>query len=303
MKRISIFFYSIRQGLKSLYRNRMFSLASIGTIMTCLFLFGIFYFIICNFHYMVVTAESSVGITVFFKKGTTDDKIKEIGEKISSKEEVEQIKFISAEEAWEQAKEKMFKGREELIERFQNDNPLADSASYEVHLNDVSKQKLLVKYIEKIEGVRQVNNSDSTAESLSSLNLLIGYISAGIIIILIAVAVFLINTTIAMGISIRQEEIAIMKLIGATDYFIRAPFIVEGIVIGLVGSIVPLTILYFLYDKVIVYISTKFRVLSDVLVFLDVNHVFLSFIPISLGIGIGIGLLGSYITIRKHLKV
>ena len=130
-----------------------------------------------------------------------------------------------------------------------------------------------------------------------------GYVSAGIILILLCVAVFLISNTVTIGIAVRREEIAIMKLIGATDYFVRAPFIVEGILIGIIGSALPLTVLYFMYRRIIFYVADKFRWLSSMLEFLPVDKVFATLIPVGLILGVGIGFLGSRMTIRKHLKV
>lgn len=251
---------------------------------------------------MIQSAEQSVGITVFFKKGITQEKIDDIGEQIVQREEVKEIQFISAEEAWEQFKEEMFKGKEKLLETYEDDNPLADSACYEITLNDVTKQKQLVKYIKKLEGVRQVKSSDTTAQGLSSFNLLVGYVSIGIIAVLIFVAVFLISTTVTMGISIRKDEITIMRLIGASDYLIRAPFVVEGVIIGLVGSILPLFILYILYEKIVSYIMTKFSILTRILNFIPPKEVFFYLIPISICIGVGIGFLGSTMTVRRHLR-
>lgn len=298
--RIRTFLYSIRQGLKSIYRNRLFSLASVGTITACLFLFGIFYFTISNFQYMIRTAETSVGVTVFFKEGLRQAEKDAIGAAIKSRPEVDRIHYLSAEETWENYKEQHL--RPELAETFGDDNPLADSDSYEVYLNDVSKQRTLVNYIKTLDGVRQVNSSDATASGLASFNSLVGYISAAILIILLAVSVFLISTTVAMGISVRREEISIMKLIGATDYFIRAPFIVEGIVIGTVGAILPLGVLYVIYGKVVTTIMERFNTLANVLTFLDVHTVFAKLTPLSVAIGIGIGFVGSYMTVRKHLR-
>ena len=106
-----------------------------------------------------------------------------------------------------------------------------------------------------------------------------------------------------MGISVRKEEIAIMKLIGATDFFIRAPFIVEGMIIGLIGSLLPLGIVFVIYKKVVTYIISKFTILTDYLVFLDVKEVFAVLVPLSMLIGLGIGFAGSFFTVKKHLKV
>lgn len=301
--KISTTIYSIKQGIKNILRNKMFSLASIGTIMACIFLFGIFFFILSNFRYMIKTAETSVGVTVFFDEGTSEEQITYIGDEIKTRAEVAEINYISAEQAWENFKAEYYGDESDLMEGFEDDNPLKDSASYEIYLNDVSMQRQLVKFIENIDGVRQVNSSDLAASSLSSFNILVGYISAAIIIILLSVAVFLISTTVAMGISVRKDEIYIMKLIGATDYFIRAPFIVEGVIIGFIGAILPLLILYFMYNRIIAYITTKFHILAGILTFLDVNQVFQVLIPVSLVIGIGIGFFGSFFTVRKHLHV
>ena len=295
--------YSIKQGFKNIYHNRLFSLASIGTITACLFLFGIFYFILANFTHMVQEAETSVGVTVFFDEGTREFRMHEIGQMIADRPEVESVEFTSAEEAWEKVKEQMFNGRDELAESFGDDNPLADSASYGVYLKDISKQAELVSYIETIPDVRMVKSSDTTAAGLSSFNNLVGYVSVAIMVILTAVAIFLISTTISMGISVRRDEIAIMKLIGATDFFIRAPFIVEGVIIGLIGAVIPLIILWFLYREIVVYVTEKFLLLTGVLDFLSAKEVFAALVPIAFAMGVGIGLIGSLITVRKHLKV
>lgn len=298
--KISTWFYSLKQGLKSIYRNRLFSLASIGTITACLFLFGIFYFVVANFRYMIDAAEKTVGVTVFFDEGISEEEIKAIGEQIKIKQEVDRIEYLSAEESWEIYKEKYL--TEELAETFGEDNPLEDSASYTVYLNDVSKQGEVVTFIENIHGVRKVNNSESFATGLTGFNVLVGYVTSAIIIILLGVAVFLISTTVTMGISVRKEEIYIMKLIGATDYFVRAPFIVEGVLIGCMGSLLPIGVLYLLYGKVTEFIGEKFSSTFGAMNFLSRGEIFSNLIPISVVIGVGIGFLGSYYTLRKHIK-
>lgn len=298
--KIRTFLYSIKQGFKNIYRNRLFSLASVGTITACLFLFGIFYFILSNFQYMIETAETSVGVTVFFEEGLDMKAKREIGEQIQARPEVDRIHYLSAEETWENYKKNYLKP--ELAATFGDDNPLQDSDSYEVYLNDVTKQRALVMYIHTLDGVRQVNSSDATASGLASFSNLVGYISAAIMIILLAVSIFLISTTVAMGISVRSEEISIMRLIGATDYFIRAPFIVEGILIGIMGAILPMGILYVIYDKVVTTIMSKFNTLANILSFLDIQTVFQVLLPLSLAIGVGIGFIGSRMTVRKHLR-
>lgn len=301
--RISTFFYTLRQGTKNIWKNKMFSLASIATMSACIFLFGVFYSVVVNFQSVVQEVESGVAVTVFFVDGTSQEQIDAIGEQISKRAEVSNKVFISAEQAWAEFQKIYFEGAEDMAEGFTNDNPLANSAHYEVYMNDISMQEALVTYLSSLEGVKEVKSSDIAANTLTDFNRLIGYVSAGIILILLCVAIFLISNTVMIGIAVRREEIAIMKLIGATDYFVRAPFIVEGILIGIIGSVLPLTVLYFMYRRIIFYVAEKFRWLSSMLEFLPVDKVFSTLIPVGLILGVGIGFLGSVMTIRKHLRV
>lgn len=304
MKLINLLIYAIKQGVKSIHRNKRFSLASLGTIVSCLFLLGMFYIILVNIQYMVKNAESMVGISVFFEEKLEQEEIDTIGLLIQENKEVESIQFISAEEAWERCKKEVLDGQEDLIETFSNDNPLLDSASYELYLNDVSKQKEVVKKLEAIDGVRKVVSSDVSANMFSGVQSIIAYTSIVIIIILLGVSIFLINITVTMGVSVRKEEIQIMKLIGASDLFVRAPFLIEGVVIGAVGTIIPVLILWLNYGRLIKFIEAKYSnsALSEILTFLDSMTVFRILIPILFLIGVGIGLLGSYFTTRKLLR-
>ncbi len=301
--KINSFFYSLQQGVKNIWRNKLFSLASIATMAACIFLFGLFYMIVTNFQDTVKSAEEGVAVTVFFENGLPDSEIASIGEQIERRPEVAECNFITAEMAWDQFKGDYFEGHEELAEGFESDNPLANSAHYEIYLSDVSLQDALVSFLESTPGVREVHQSEDAAKTLTDLNTLIKYISIGIIAILFAVAVFLISNTVNVGISVRKEEIAVMKLIGATDFFVRAPFIVEGLLIGIIGSAIPLVVLYYLYDGIVQYIGERFSFISSMLKFLSGEQIFRILIPAALIMGVGIGLIGSAISVRRHLKV
>lgn len=297
--RISSFFYTLRQGVRNLFRNKMFTLASIATISACLFLFGLFYAIVTNFQHIVRTAQEGVAVSVFFDDGLEDSRIQNIGELIARRTEVSDINFISAEEAWESFKA-------EYLGDYQDgftENPLIDSAHYDIYLSDVSMQSALVTYLESLDGVRQVNRSEVVATTLTGVNALIAYVSVGIIAILFAVSVFLISNTVMIGISVRREEINIMKYIGATDFFVRSPFVIEGMLIGLIGAAIPLGFIYGMYNVVMDYMTERFPMLSSLLSFLTVEEVFGVLTPVSLGIGVGIGFLGSVVTVRRHLRV
>lgn len=295
--------HHIKEGFKNIYRNRLFSLASIATITACIFLFGVFYSIVINFNYMLKEVENDICITVFFDEGLTQEDIKEIGDDIAQRVEVSNIHYTSAQEAWDKFKDEYFKDYPELAEGYKDDNPLINSDSYEVYLNDASMQSSLVTYIENLEGVRQVNRSEITANSLSSAAKLVGYVALAIIIILLAVSVFLITNTIVIGITVRKEEISIMKFIGATDAFVNAPFFVEGILIGVFGSIIPLLILGYMYQGVVSYVLEKFSILNNILVFMPAAEVFKVLAPVSIILGIGIGIVGSFFAVRKHANV
>lgn len=298
--RFSTLIYTIKQGIVNIFRNKWYSLASMATISACLFMFGIFYSLVANFQYIVKEAQDGVAVTVFFEEGISDERVAEIGSLIEKRAEVSHVNFVSADAAWESFKDDYLG---EYADGFGDDNPLPNSANYEVYLNDVSMQDSLVTYVESLDGVRRVNRSEVTANTLSGMNKLIGYASAGIIAILLAVSIFLISNTVTIGISVRKEEINIMKYIGATDFFVRAPFVIEGILIGLAGSVLPLAIIYVIYNNVIAYVSTRFSMLSQLLKFLTVDQVFQVLMPISLIIGIGIGFFGSFSTVRKHIRV
>lgn len=301
--RISTVGYSLKQGVKNIKRNKMFSVASIATMAACIFLFGLFYAIVLNFNYIVEKAEEGVAITVFFDEDATQSQKDKIGEQLKKEDGVLEVNYVSADEAWDKFKDDYFGDSADLADGFKSDNPLANSDNYEVYMSDVSKQKDVVSFAEKLDGVRKVNKSDVVAKTLTSVNKLVGYISVAIIAILLAVSIFLISNTVTMGITVRREEIAIMKYIGAKDGFVRAPFVIEGLLIGFIGALIPLVVLYFMYDKAIAYIMTKFSLLNNIVEFLPVLAVYRTLLPVGVALGVGIGFVGSFFTIRKHLRV
>ena len=301
--KISTFGYTIKQGIKNIWTNKMFSIASIATMAACIFMFGMFYSIVINFQHVVNDVESGVAITVFFDAGTTQDQIDAIGQEIAMRPEVSSFNYVSAEEAWEEYKLEYFDGDEAAAASFGTDNPLAGESNYEIYMEDISQQSSLVSYLEGLDHVSRVRQSEMVANTLTDFNRLVSIVSAVIILILICVAVFLISNTVRTGIAVRKEEIGIMKVIGATDYFVRAPFIVEGILIGLIGAAIPLIILHAMYGRIIEYVANRFGFLNNLLTFLPVDTVFQILLPVGLILGVGIGYIGSRVTVRKHINV
>lgn len=303
--RISTFWFCLKQGIINICRNIWFSLASTAIISACIFLFCVFFSVISNIHYMVMAAESSMGITVFFDETLSDREIQQIGDRIEAEKRdlIRDMKYISAEEAWESFKTEYFGDNSALADGFAEDNPLAGSASYEIYLHDIAEQGPIVQYLEQIPGIRKVNYSNSAAAGLSSFNRILALLFGTIILMLLAVAVFLISNTISVAAAFRKNENQIMRLIGATNFMIRAPFVVEGVILGLVGAVIPLAAMFFIYRQTVAYVIERFQLLSGIIQFLPIGSVYPVMAGISLALGGGLGFIVSFVTIRRHLKV
>lgn len=323
LRKINSLIYVIKQGIANIFHNKLFSLASVATISACLFLLGAFYAIVANFQHIVLKAEEGVSVTVFFHDDydlcyrsegfahreeyvhpegmvPTPERLQEIGREILAREEVSQVQFTSDEEAWAEFGPKYF--GEDYASGYE-DNPLKGENSYQVFLSNVEAQDDLVTWLHSMPEVRRVNYDENTATTLTGANLLIAYISLAIIVVLFAVSIFLISNTVAVGISARSQEINIMKYVGATDFFARSPFVIEGMLIGLIGAVVPLVALYYMYQYALNYLRGSFTMLSSLLDFLSVKEVFAFLTPTCFAVGVGMGFLGSILAVRKHLRV
>lgn len=249
------------------------------------------------------TAETTVGITVFFDEDMPEDQILAAGDVIRGWEEVREARYISAAQAWENFKTEYFEGMEELAEGFADDNPLSGSASYEIFLNDIEEQDKIVERLEGMEGVRKVRYSSTAVAGLTSAGKMVGAMSAVIICVLLAVAVFLISNTISVAAAFRRRENEIMRLIGATNYMIRAPFVVEGVLLGALGAAVPLAGMYVLYQKAVIYIGEHYQMLAGMFEPIPLGDIFPYMAAAAGCLGAGIGFFVSYFTIHRHLKV
>ena len=298
--KISTLIFTFKQGFKNIFRNKLFSLATIATIAACIFLFGIFYSLVVNVQYSIEKAETNVAVTVFFNEDISEEQIRQIGDMIRGRSEVASVEYVSATDAWESFKVDYLG---EYADGYEGDNPLEGSENYEIYLSDVSKQPELVAWLETVDGVREINHSDVTANILTQFNRLLSYVSLGIIGILLAVSLFLISNTVAMGIAVRREEIGIMKLIGATNFVVRSPFLIEGILLGIIGAGIPLAAVYYIYIYIIQYAAEHFVILNDLLQFRTARDIFSVLIPVALILGVGLGFFGSLFSVKKHLKV
>lgn len=291
--------YTLGEGLKNLVRNKWYTLASVATIASCLFLFGIFFAISADFQDTVKDAQQNVSVTVFFRSGTTQDQIDALQKTVKRRDDVKRVTFVSADAAWDRFK-KEYLG--DYADSF-TENPLSDSANLQIQMKDVSTQASLVKYLQKQDIVREVNYSDITAATLSGANRMIAWISMFIIVLLLAVSIFLISTTVTVGITARREEIQIMKYIGATDLFVGAPFLVEGAVISLVGSLLPIGLVAVFYSRVVSFIAAHFAVVARILHFLPAGTILGRYALPSVLLSVLLGLAVSALTLARHLDV
>ena len=301
--RIRTLWYCLIEGIKNLFKNRLMSLASILTIVASLFIVSIFYSITINLNQTLDTFEQNIGIAVFFEKDVTENAILTLKTQLEAREEIYEVTYISEEQAWEEFKGDYFKGREELLEGFDEDNPLVGSASLQVLFNDISKQDHLITLLETESIVRHVKEAREVAAIVENFNDLVAYISIALIIILSIISLFIISNTIRLGIAFRKREINIMRYIGAKTLMIRGPFIVEGALIGLIGASLPLLTIWYFYDQVVQSILKQFYLLNDFLIFVPVEELMVQVTPIMLIAGTALGVIGSRFTIGRYLKV
>ncbi len=301
--RFETIFYLIKQGFQNILKNHLMSIAAITTIGVSIFIVAIFTAISLNIDYMLDKAENKIGITVFFNEGTKEERMIEIKDILEARSDVYQVEYISADKAWEDFKNNYFEGREDQLAGYNNENPLVGSESLVVYFDDIDTSRVLVDYITSLPDVREVKQAQYLVKLMEDINSFVSVFSIILISILLLMSLFLISNTIRLGISTRQKEIQIMKYIGATDRFIRGPFIIEGIIIGLLGTILPLILVTVFYTQATIAIATRFSVVTDILVFIPISELFSQILPIALIVGIVIGLLGSIITVNRYLKV
>ncbi len=290
---------AVKGGFSCLFRNKWYSLASVLTVSVCIFLFGMFYTILADLQETLAAAREEVQVTVFFEEGTGEEEILAFKGKLEKREEVAGVDYTSADEAWASFSQSYLGDGGESFQT----NPLKDSASLQIYMKDLGAQGDLVAWLENQSLVRSVKYSGAAAETLFGAGNLLTLAMTGVVGILLAVSAFLISMTITVGIVSRKEEIEILKYIGASDFFVCGPYVTEGLLIGLIGAALPLGAVWYLYDRAVLYIGQNYTLVYSLMRFLPAETLFETLVPVSLGLGMGIGLLGSLLTVRKHLKV
>ena len=273
--------------------------ASIIIMCATMFIFGLFFVIGENVNSVVEQLESQQGIQIFIDEDATDEEVESLGNKIKAINGVNKVTFVSKEDALNSMKTTL--GDESLFEGWDEENPFP--ASYFVTLTDLSLNEQVQSEIMKLDSVDEIASENTTINRLRSLGNGIQITTIIILALLIVISIFIISYTIKLTIHARRREISIMKYVGATNSFIRGPFIVEGIIIGVISAIITLVILGLAYNGVMANIGDSVLIQEMGFGLLSFSQMFYLVLTVYLILGVGIGVLGSAISMRKYLKV
>ena len=293
--------YFLKEGFSGLKKNLLMTVASIIAVAACISIMSFSYCVVSNLQYMLDQMEDSIGISVFLKGDLTSDDIENMKTTISGLDHVTNVTYISPADALDQLKEQWGADEDIFIGLDDTNNPL--SHSFQVELDQIESQDAVLAELQKIEGVDKVEYGQSLSEMLMSVSNV--FQVAGILVMLVlgVISVMIIINTIRISVMNRRVEINIMNYVGATDWFIRWPFIIEGIIIGLIGAILPMLVGMPMYGKTVSLFYNHIPFVENFVRFRVVGDVFSFVLPAALIFGILLGVVGSVTSIRKHLQV
>ena len=294
--------YLIGEGFSNVFKNKKSTGASLMIMCATMIIFGIFLILGENINHFVDQVESEQGMQVFVKNEATQEQIDELGEKIRAIDGVSTVEFVSKDEALEQMRER-FGDKQDLLDGYEGENNIF-TASYVVTLTDLTKSKTVQDQINTYtDVVKKITSKDEVVTTLINLANGIKIVTGVILVLLVIISIFIIANTIKLTVHARRKEISIMKYVGATNNFIRWPFIVEGMIIGILASIISIVIVGFAYNFVAEkLVNAEFMQLINMSL-ISFSDMFSSIIFVYMLLGIGIGVLGSVISMRKYLKV
>ena len=296
----NIFGYLIGEGFSNVFKNKKSTGASLMIMCATMIIFGIFLILGENINHFVEEVESVQGVQVFINNDATQEQIDEIGDKIRKIDGVSTVEYVSKDDALQQMKDR-FGDKQDLLDGYEENNIFP--ASYVVTLTDLTKSQEVQDQILTFENIKKITSKDETVTTLINLANGIKIVTGVILVLLVIISIFIIANTIKLTVHARRKEISIMKYVGATNGFIRWPFIVEGMIIGVFASVISIAIVGFAYNIIAQkLISSEFmQVINMSLV--TFGDMFNSIIFVYMLLGIGIGALGSVISMRKYLKV
>lgn len=292
--------YIVKEGFINSYRNKLMSLASISIITATLLIFGIFYILIINLNYNIKTFQEQPELEAFCYTELNDEEVYQVKELLAQNDKIKSIKMVTREEAFEKLKE-MLDNNEEMLEGYTYS---IMPVSFIINVKDPADTEKLVKEIKGIFGIESVRYSKRVIDILDRINSWVRWISTALVSILLTISIFIMSNTIKLTVFARRKEINIMKYIGATDWFIRWPFVVEGVIIGITGAVLAFIILCYGYSSIEVnFQSDVSRLNINFISIASLKEIALRIFAILTLIGILVGSLGSVISVRRHLKV
>ncbi|HHW70808.1 MAG TPA: ABC transporter permease [Clostridiales bacterium] len=294
----------LKQGVKNAFGNKTMSVASIVAITAALCVLGVVMLIVLNLNYLMDDLESKLEVTVFLEKDVKDSDIKSIEKTIKSWEGVNEIEFVSKASALTKWKEELG-DKAYLLDGYEGEeNPLPDSFVIEIEKPEYTENIALKA--QKLPRVMKVNYSKEVAEGLGKVVRTVRLVGLILVLVLAVIAAIIINNTVRLTVYSRRREINIMKYIGATDWYIRWPFIIEGFTIGVTGSLIAIAVIIPLYK----YALGKFAgqhmaegFFVNIFKLLPVEAVIYDVLLVFILVGVSVGVIGSIMSIRKHLKV
>lgn len=299
--KLSSFSYLMKEGFKNVFKNKTMSFASTATVCACILIMIFSFCFESNVEYMLEQIEESIGVAVFLENDVTADDIIRISDEINEIDNISSVTYISPDEALEGLMDDW--GVEEgILEGFTgSNNPLSNS--FEIEISNIYYQKDVVAKLNAIDGVKSVRHAQAETDVLINIEKVFRYVGWAIILALAVISVLIIMNTIRLSVETRKNEINIMKYVGATDWFIRWPFVIEGLIMGIIGSLIPIILSWVLYDKAIELIYKNFPMISSIATFRHSLDLFIVIFPIALAAGIALGIIGSVASVHKHLQV
>lgn len=292
--------YFIREGLSGLKKNLLMTMASMLAVAACISILSFSYCVGSNLQHMLEQMEDSIGISVFLSGDLTGEEIENMKGEIGKIDHVQDVQYISPADALDDLKKDWGADEDIFVGLDEENNPL--SHSFQISLDSIDHQSGVLKALEGVDGIDNIRHGQTETEVLLKARNIFSVASVIVMLLLGAISIMIIMNTIRISVVNRRIEINIMKYVGATDWFIRWPFIIEGIIIGVIGAVVPLIIGFPIYAKVTSAIFeylpmikfVQFRLTGDVFGFL---------FPFGITFGIALGVIGSVTSIRKHLRV
>lgn len=299
--RYNVVSYLIGEGFKNTFKNKKSTISALTTMCLCMLVFGIFFMIGKNINHMMNTIEDAQGMTVFFKSTVDEAKVQEYGTKISELDGINKVQYVSKEENLNELKE-TFKNNASVIEGFEFKQL---GASYKVTLSDLSRNEAIQTEIQSMVGddLDEITSSNQEIAILMAIGKGVRIFTLVLLIILVIISLVIIGNTIKLTVHARRKEISIMKYVGATNSFIRWPFIVEGIIIGIVAALITVLVVGLIYNAIIPKLLEMNVAKTLELTFVTFSDMFNMLIVVYLILGIGIGTIGSIMSMRKYLEV